>query len=79
MTAYHEPVMAAEVLAFLRPRDGALILDGTLGGGGHTRLVLEACPGCRVIAVDRDKIERYLVTYPVWMGELVWSNLRSRS
>ncbi len=54
MTAYHVPVMAAEVLSFLRPHDGALILDGTLGGGGHARLVLEACPDCRVIAVDRD-------------------------
>jgi len=54
MTAYHVPVMAAEVLSLLEPRDGALILDGTLGGGGHTRLVLEACPGCRIIAVDRD-------------------------
>ena len=54
MTAYHVPVMAAEVLSLLRPHDGALILDCTLGGGGHARLVLEACPGCRVIAVDRD-------------------------
>jgi len=54
MTAYHVPVMAEEVLAFLDPADGALLLDGTLGGGGHTRLILEACPGCRVVAVDRD-------------------------
>jgi len=54
MTAYHEPVMAEEVLAYLAPREGALLLDGTLGGGGHTLRILEACPGCRVIAVDRD-------------------------
>ncbi len=54
MTAYHEPVMADEVLSYLEPRGGALLLDGTLGGGGHTRALLEACPGCRVIAVDRD-------------------------
>lgn len=54
MSAYHEPVMAAEVLAFLDPQDGALLLDGTLGGGGHTRLLLERCAGCRVVAVDRD-------------------------
>jgi 16S rRNA (cytosine1402-N4)-methyltransferase len=54
MAAYHEPVMADEVLSHLQPRDGALILDGTVGGGGHTRLLLEACPGCRVVAVDRD-------------------------
>ncbi len=54
MAAYHEPVLADEVLRYLRPRDGALLLDGTVGGGGHTRTLLEACPGCRVVAVDRD-------------------------
>lgn len=54
MTAYHEPVMADQVLSFLRPSGEGLYLDGTLGGGGHTRLILEACPGCHVVAVDRD-------------------------
>lgn len=54
MSAYHEPVMADEVLSLLRPAGEGLYLDGTLGGGGHTRLILEACPGCRVVAVDRD-------------------------
>ena len=53
-SVYHEPVMAQEVLDFLDPRGEALFLDGTLGGGGHTRRILEACPGCRVVAVDRD-------------------------
>lgn len=54
MPAYHAPVMADEVLSFLQPRDGALLLDGTVGGGGHALRLLEACPGCRVVAVDRD-------------------------
>lgn len=54
MTAYHEPVMAEEVLAYLEPRGEGLFLDGTLGGGGHTLRILEACAGCRVVAVDRD-------------------------
>ena len=54
MTAYHEPVMADDVLSLLRPQGEGLYLDGTLGGGGHTRLILEACPTCRVVAVDRD-------------------------
>jgi len=54
MASYHEPVMANEVLAFLEPAGTALLLDGTVGGGGHTRRILEACPGCRVVAVDRD-------------------------
>lgn len=54
MSSYHEPVMADEVIGFLVPDGEALLLDGTLGGGGHTRRILEACGGCRVVAVDRD-------------------------
>lgn len=54
LSSYHESVMGDEVLDFLGPRDGGFYLDGTLGGGGHTRLILEACSGCRVLGVDRD-------------------------
>ncbi len=52
--AYHEPVMVTEVLETLAPGGEGFFLDGTVGGGGHTRSILEACPGCRVLAVDRD-------------------------
>ncbi|ACG75030.1 S-adenosyl-methyltransferase MraW [Anaeromyxobacter sp. K] len=48
----HEPVLANEILELLRPRPGELFLDGTLGGGGHSGLLLEA--GARVIALDKD-------------------------
>ena len=54
MDAYHDPVLARDVVAFLAPAGSGLYLDGTVGGGGHTRLILEACEGCRVLAVDRD-------------------------
>ena len=54
MHGYHEPVLGAEVLAFLDPRGVGLYFDGTLGGGGHTRLILERCPACSVLGVDRD-------------------------
>ncbi|MDH3271111.1 MAG: 16S rRNA (cytosine(1402)-N(4))-methyltransferase RsmH [Gemmatimonadota bacterium] len=54
MSSYHEPVMGAEVLGFLAPRTGGLYMDGTVGGGGHTKMIVEACEGCRVIAVDQD-------------------------
>ena len=49
----HVPVMLAEVLSALSPRDGAAYVDGTFGAGGYTRAILEAA-GCRVIAIDRD-------------------------
>ena len=51
---YHEPVMTAEVMELMGPSGSGLYLDGTVGGGGHSRLLLERCGECRVIAVDRD-------------------------
>src|SRR3954471_20695858 len=53
----HVPVMAQEVLEWLRPAAGQTIVDGTLGGGGHTRLLAEAVgPTGSVIALDRDPV-----------------------
>jgi len=51
---YHEPVMADEVVEMLRPISPRLIVDATYGGGGHTRAMLEAFPGLRVVAIDQD-------------------------
>ncbi len=34
----HESVLAAEVVALLRPAPGKLLLDGTLGAGGHVEM-----------------------------------------
>jgi len=48
----HEPVLAREVVEVLRPEPGKLLLDGTLGGGGHSLLLLER--GARVIGIDKD-------------------------
>ena len=49
----HIPVMLDEVVAALAPHDGAVYLDGTFGGGGYTRALLE-CANCHVYAIDRD-------------------------
>ena len=49
----HVPVMLDEVLEALSPRDGAHYIDGTFGGGGYTRAILEAAD-CRVLGIDRD-------------------------
>jgi 16S rRNA (cytosine1402-N4)-methyltransferase len=46
--------MLGEVLAALRPADGEIYIDGTFGAGGYTRAILDAAPGCRMIAIDRD-------------------------
>lgn len=51
----HVSVMAKEVLDFLEPSSGGIYLDGTLGGGGHARLILEAsAPEGVLIGLDRD-------------------------
>jgi 16S rRNA (cytosine1402-N4)-methyltransferase len=47
--------MLAEVLDGLAPRPGSVVVDGTLGGGGHSRALAERVqPGGRLIALDRD-------------------------
>ena len=53
-SGYHEPALVEEVLSYLEPRDEGLFFDGTLGGGGHARALLERCPGCRLLGSDRD-------------------------
>ncbi len=51
----HVPVMADEVLKWLNPRIGQTIVDCTVGGGGHTRLLAEKVGSTgRVIGLDRD-------------------------
>ena len=48
-------VMADEVLRFLDPHRGGAYLDGTLGGAGHARLILEATsPDGILVGMDRD-------------------------
>ena len=54
-TSIHTSVLPAEVMSFLAVKPGMRVVDGTLGGGGHTRLLAEAVgPTGLVIAIDRD-------------------------
>ena len=53
----HTSVLPAEVMSFLAVKPGMRVIDGTLGGGGHTRLLAEAVgPTGLVIAIDRDPV-----------------------
>ncbi len=49
----HTPVMLAEVLDSLAPRDGAIYVDATFGAGGYSEALLEAAD-CTVWGIDHD-------------------------
>ena len=54
----HDPVLLDRVVALLTPaldREGAVLVDATLGLGGHTEAVLTSCSLARVIGIDRDE------------------------
>ncbi len=50
----HVPVMADEVVEALLPVPSGLVVDGTVGGGGHARRILEARGDLRLLGLDRD-------------------------
>ena len=50
----HRPVMASEVVDLLGPVPPGLIVDGTVGGGGHAGAILRARPDLRLLGIDRD-------------------------
>jgi 16S rRNA (cytosine1402-N4)-methyltransferase len=50
----HIPVMAEEVVELFRPVPPGVIVDATVGGGGHARRLLEARPDVRILGLDRD-------------------------
>ncbi|RIK43140.1 MAG: 16S rRNA (cytosine(1402)-N(4))-methyltransferase [Chloroflexi bacterium] len=53
--ASHTPVLLGEVLAALNIQPGMRVIDGTLGGGGHTEAMLEQVgPQGRVLGIDAD-------------------------
>ncbi len=54
-TPYHIPVMVAEVQEYLITQPDGVYVDCTLGGGGHSRTLLEHFPTLRIIGIDCDE------------------------
>jgi 16S rRNA (cytosine1402-N4)-methyltransferase len=53
--AVHIPVLLKETLAALELRPGMVVVDGTVGAGGHSKKILEAIrPNGKLIGLDRD-------------------------
>jgi len=55
MDFHHIPVLFNETIEMLDCKPGDIIVDGTLGGGGHAQAILERIlPGGTLIGIDRD-------------------------
>jgi 16S rRNA (cytosine1402-N4)-methyltransferase len=52
--AEHEPVMVEEVVDLFRPVPPGLVVDATVGSGGHARALLDALDHVRLLGLDRD-------------------------
>jgi 16S rRNA (cytosine1402-N4)-methyltransferase len=50
----HKPVMVAEVVHYLLHERSRLVFDGTLGGGSHSRAILEENARVSIVGVDTD-------------------------
>ncbi|MFZ5828474.1 MAG: 16S rRNA (cytosine(1402)-N(4))-methyltransferase RsmH [Planctomycetota bacterium] len=77
----HIPVLLDQVVGWLRPQPGQTHVDGTLGGGGHTRALAEAVgPTGLVIALDRDPAalaaaEQSLAGMPIKLAQSNFADL----
>src|SRR5450631_4804375 len=53
----HVPVLRDRIVELLSPalqEPGAVMVDATVGMGGHSESILQACPAARVVGIDRD-------------------------
>lgn len=73
----HIPVLSREVIEGLAVHPGGRYLDATVGGGGHSRLILEAAPDAQLTAMDQD--EDALIAAKKQLGSLAiaYNSLRA--
>ncbi len=77
----HLPVMLNQVVEWLAPAEGMTIVDGTLGGGGHSRVLAQAVgPTGLVVSLDRDPAalaaaERNLAGMPIKLAHANFCDL----
>jgi len=74
---YHVPVLSQELLAGLCLQDQGCYLDATVGGGGHSALILAQFPQTKVVALDQDqaalqaaqgRLQTYCDRIQYWQG-----------
>jgi 16S rRNA (cytosine1402-N4)-methyltransferase len=77
----HVPVLLDEVIQWLDPQPGQILVDGTLGAGGHTReLARRVQPDGYVVALDRDpaavaRAEIELASQPIKLAQANFSEI----
>ena len=77
----HIPVLLDEVVHWLEPQAKRILVDGTMGGGGHTRALADLVgPGGQVVSLDRDgeaiaRAQRELAGLPVTIVQANFANL----
>ena len=52
--SYHRPVLVDEVVELCRALPAGVVVDATLGGGGHAAAILDALTHVRILGIDRD-------------------------
>jgi len=56
MESIHRTVLLKETIEGLNlPKEKAIVLDGTFGGGGHSLEICQKYPNVKIIAIDQDK------------------------
>jgi 16S rRNA (cytosine1402-N4)-methyltransferase len=52
---HHQPVMVDEIVEVFETVPAGVVLDATLGGGGHAERLLDSNPRLRILGIDRDE------------------------